>query len=110
MRATLAAAVIVFSAALLARETMTAGQSATTTPMNPIAERYVKLVLAVGQHEPAYVDAYYGPEAWKAEAGQQKRSLAQIADEAAGLIRSAGPAPANVDPMSALRHEYLVRQ
>ena len=29
--------------------------------MNEIAERYVKLVLATGQHDPAYVDSYYGP-------------------------------------------------
>ena len=37
-------------------------------PMNTVAERYVKLVLAMGQHDPAYVDAYYGPPEWKAEA------------------------------------------
>ena len=29
--------------------------------MTPLAERYVKLVLALGQHDPDYVDAYYGP-------------------------------------------------
>ncbi|MGH7445628.1 MAG: hypothetical protein ACREKM_12155, partial [Longimicrobiales bacterium] len=29
--------------------------------MNPIAEQYVKLVLAVGEHDDGYVDAYYGP-------------------------------------------------
>ena len=29
--------------------------------MNALAERYVKLVLALGQHDVDYVDAYYGP-------------------------------------------------
>ena len=29
--------------------------------MNDVAERYVHLVLALGQHDPDYVDAYYGP-------------------------------------------------
>ena len=33
--------------------------------MNEIAERYVKLVLAVGQHDELFVDAYYGDPAWK---------------------------------------------
>ena len=33
--------------------------------MREIAERYVKLVLGVGQHDPGYVDAYYGDPAWK---------------------------------------------
>src|SRR5262245_40575637 len=54
------------------------GQQPPTSSMNAIAESYVKLVLAVGQHDPAYVDAYYGPEAWKTEAERQKKPLAQI--------------------------------
>jgi hypothetical protein len=29
--------------------------------MNDVAERYVRLVLALGQHDPDYVDAFYGP-------------------------------------------------
>ena len=29
--------------------------------INSVAEEYVKLVLAVGQHDANYVDAYYGP-------------------------------------------------
>ncbi|MGE5431581.1 MAG: hypothetical protein ACM3QX_10940 [Syntrophomonadaceae bacterium] len=33
--------------------------------MNGIAERYVKLVLDLGQYDDGYVDAYYGPEKWK---------------------------------------------
>ncbi|MCP5062941.1 MAG: hypothetical protein GY936_10800 [Ignavibacteriae bacterium] len=33
--------------------------------MNSIAEKFVKLVLKVGQYDPAVVDAYHGPEEWK---------------------------------------------
>jgi len=33
--------------------------------MNNIAEEYVKLVLKVGNYDPVYVDAYYGPKEWK---------------------------------------------
>ena len=36
--------------------------------LDAVAEAYVKLVLAVGRHDPLYVDAYYGPPAWKTEA------------------------------------------
>lgn len=35
------------------------------TSLNNLAERYVRLVLAIGQHDPDYVDAYYGPETWR---------------------------------------------
>ena len=43
------------------------------TTMNTLAERYVRLVLAVGQHDADYVDAYYGPPEWRKEAEAQKR-------------------------------------
>ncbi len=36
-----------------------------TDAMNAIAERYAHLVLALGQHDPDYVDAFYGPAEWK---------------------------------------------
>jgi hypothetical protein len=39
-------------------------------PLDPIAEEYVRLVLAVGEHDPDYVDAYYGPPAWREEAAR----------------------------------------
>ena len=41
-------------------------------PYKSVAEQYVKLVLAVGQHDGDYVDAYYGPPDWRtqAEAGR----------------------------------------
>lgn len=33
--------------------------------MDSIAEKFVKLVLKVGQYDPAVVDAYHGPDEWK---------------------------------------------
>ena len=57
--------------------------------MNVVAEGYVKLVLALGQHDAAYVDAYYGPPEWKSEAEQRKRPLAEIDADAARLIDAA---------------------
>src|SRR6476620_8157600 len=67
-----------------------------STTMNDIATSYVKLVLAVGQHDSDYVDAYYGPPEWRQEAEARKLSLTEIASRAAtlgGELASAAPAP-----------------
>ena len=82
------------------------------TTMNTLAERYVRLVLAVGQHDADYVDAYYGPPEWRKEAEAQKLPLPEIASRASTLSRdmaAAPPVPAG-DEMPQLRRQYLTRQ
>ena len=54
--------------------------------MNDIAERYVKLVLALGQHDKDYVDAYYGPAEWKQQADAAKAPLDELAGRARTLL------------------------
>ena len=54
--------------------------------MRQIAEAYVRLVLAVGRHDPAYVDAYYGPAEWQRDVEQRAASLAELSDEAERLV------------------------
>lgn len=49
------------------------------SPLDRVADDYVRLSLAIGQHDPDYVDAYYGPPAWAAEAKRAKRPLAALA-------------------------------
>ncbi len=83
---------------------------AQTATMNDIAERYVRLVLAVGRHDAAYVDAFYGPPEWKAAVEREARGLSELEREAEALIREASDHPASGDPMVVLRHEYLVKQ
>ena len=78
--------------------------------MNTIAARYVKLVLAMGQHDADYVDAYYGPPEWKSEAAASKISVDQIGAKAAALLaelKTVRPGDAELDR---LRHQYLERQ
>jgi hypothetical protein len=83
----------------------------TVRAMNEIAESYVKLVLAVGQHDADYVDAYYGPPEWRKAAQANKSRLPEIAAQASTLLeRLQGLAPAGPDEMARLRHEYLLRQ
>jgi hypothetical protein len=79
-------------------------------PMKTTAERYVKLVLAMGQHDADYVDAYYGPAQWKKEAESRKSSLDEISTHAESLIRELRAAPAGGEDMDRLRHQYLERQ
>ncbi len=81
--------------------------------MNRIAESYVQLVLAVGQHDPDYVDAYYGPPEWRTEAERSKRPLPEVRSEAQGLLAELGrqsPGSDKGDEMTRLRQEYLTRQ
>ena len=86
--------------------------SAQGTPvMDRVAESNVKLVLAVGQHDADYVDAYYGPPEWRTEAESQKRPLADLRAEAESLLGELRPyPPASDDEVVRLRHQYLVRQ
>ena len=41
--------------------------------INAVAERYAHLVLALGQHDPDYVDAFYGPAECKMQAEKEKK-------------------------------------
>src|SRR5262245_4453914 len=81
--------------------------------MNAVAERYVHLVLALGQHDPDYVDAFYGPAEWKTQAEKEKKSLDAIGAEAAELSATLAKTPdaaAPADEMLRLRREYLQKQ
>src|SRR5881396_3890815 len=81
--------------------------------MNPVAERYAHLVLALGQHDPDYVDAFYGPPEWKTQAEKEKKSLDAIGAEAAELIATLAKTPdaaTSGDEMLKLRREYLQKQ
>jgi hypothetical protein len=83
---------------------------ADTRPMHPLAERYVKTVLALGQHDKDYVDAYYGPAEWKRESDASKVSLDAIAAQAGALRADLVKLPSGRDEMERLRHQYLDRQ
>lgn len=79
--------------------------------MNAIAESYVKLVLSLGQHDPDYVDAYYGPPSWKTDAQTQKKTLQQIKAEATALQEKLARINiASEEELERLRHQYLTRQ
>lgn len=78
--------------------------------MNQIAERYVKLVLLVGQHDDNFVDAYYGDPSWKPTGAKlsldelAKRATAIRADLRTIVVDERG------DTLVTLRHAYLDKQ
>jgi hypothetical protein len=91
---------------------VTCGRAAEDDSMNQLAERYVKLVLALGQHDADYVDAYYGPPEWRKDVEVSKRSLAQIDADATALQQSLASAPpsAGAEEIVRLRHTYVTKQ
>ena len=80
--------------------------------MNALAERYVRLVLALGQHDRDYVDAYYGPPEWRKEAEITKVSLGEIDEAASDLAADLAVIvpPASTAELTRGRHRYVTRQ
>jgi hypothetical protein len=95
---------------VLAITVVPSAQPKPNTTMNALAERYVKVVLAMGQHDKDYVDAYYGPPEWKSEAEKTKITLDAVAERAHALRSDLANAPRGADEMEQLRWRYLDRQ
>jgi hypothetical protein len=76
------------------------GADASGDSLDAIARDYVALILEIGEREPGYVDAYYGPAEWQEAAKADPRTVPQLIQGAAGLterlnavsIRGAEPA------------------
>lgn len=91
--------------------------AADTVPaMDRIAREYVDLVLELGVHDAGYVDAYYGPTAWREEAEASPRSVGEIrevaerlASEVAAVELPAG-LPVDETALLRLRREWFGKQ
>ena len=81
-----------------------------TQTMNTAAERYVRLVLSLGEHDADYVDAYYGPPEWRQEIKARKPSLDDIHTNALELRRELAALRAPRGEVEVLRLEYLRKQ
>jgi hypothetical protein len=83
--------------------------------MNSIAEAYVKLILGIGQYDPDYVDAYYGPEEWKKEIASKFKSdslsLDYLNAEANNLLDELELLSSfKANEIETLRYRYLYKQ
>jgi len=84
-------------------------QGSTPTPLDAMARDYVALILEIGEREPGYVDAYYGPPEWQAAAHAAPRDLPQLAQGAADLTARLQAVPeASLDADSRRRRAYLL--
>lgn len=77
--------------------------------MDVIARRYALLVLATGEHDPLYVDAFYGPPEWKAGVAEQKLGLDAIARKALRARAELDGFQAR-DRIEELRRQYVAKQ
>lgn len=79
--------------------------------MNDVAREYVQLVLALGVHDADYVDAYYGPPAWRTRVEADAPSLEEIRRRAGDAVaRLAEVEPETDDPLLSLRRRFLATQ
>ena len=83
--------------------------------MQVIAERYVKLVLKVGQYDSDVVDAYHGPDDWKPVKLSEKEKTNfpndLLVDEAEYLIKSLNFIDdENVSKLESMRKIFLIKQ
>ena len=82
---------------------------ATGDSLDAIARDYVALTLEIGEREPGYVDAYYGPPEWAAAAKAAPRTVPQLIQGAAGLTqRLEGLSSRGLDAATAQRRAYLL--
>ena len=72
-----------------------------------LGEEYIRLAFGIEEHLPGYVDAYFGPEEWQAEAKQDgKLPLRDLTGRTARLADDISQA----DDMDAQRKDFLTRQ
>jgi hypothetical protein len=77
--------------------------------LDAAGQRYVKLVLALGERDSDYVDAFYGPQEWRDEAKSARKSLDQIRTEALAVLADVQKVRPTEEP-SRLRQTYQVHQ
>lgn len=85
-------------------------RAASATPLDAYANEYLRLTLALGEHDADWVDAYYGPPAIRDAVRAEKKSVAAIHDEAATLRAKVAAVPVPDERMLALRRNYLIEQ
>ncbi|MBN8528959.1 MAG: hypothetical protein J0M36_06960 [Caulobacterales bacterium] len=77
--------------------------------LDAIARDYVALILELGEREPGYVDAYYGPPEWLAAAKANPRTTPQLIQGAAALTTRLNAVPdRGLAAMSQQRKKYLL--
>ena len=89
-------------------------QSELEIKMNNTAQDYVKLVLKIGQYDPDFVDAYFGPEEWKPKEEideADSKAVENLNNEVDRLLNELEQlAQYKADELLTLRYRYLYKQ
>jgi hypothetical protein len=111
MRFLLATLMMISTSAYADASTALEGTEASRTQLNSIAESYVRLTLEIGEHEPGYVDAYYGPDEWAQQAKRSPRSLPELRTATETLLAQlSGVDEATLTPLELKRKRLLAAQ
>jgi len=79
--------------------------------LDALAERYVRLSLEIGEREPGYVDAYYGPPEWAEAAKSASRELPALREAADTLAAELDAVPGTtLAPLEQRRLAFLRAQ
>ena len=79
--------------------------------LDSIAADYVRLQLEIGEKESGYIDSYYGPPEWQAQAKLTPRTLPELEARTAVLsTRLASIAPPGIEPIELRRRDFLFAQ
>lgn len=82
-----------------------------STALDGAAEDYVHLSLEIGEREPGYIDAYYGPAEWAEQAKASRRSLPDLRAATDKLIERVGAMEtASLAPLEVRRKNLLLAQ
>jgi len=80
------------------------------TTLDQLAQVYVKLGLKLGQVDANYVDAYYGPESWQADAEAKPIELGELRHQAQDLLEKLEAYEVSGQTLLERRHLYLRKQ
>jgi hypothetical protein len=78
--------------------------------LDEIAKDYVQMTLEIGEREPGYVDAYYGPPEWQNAAKAAPRSVEDLAREADALTARTNAIDGELTPIEQRRRTFLLAQ
>ena len=84
-------------------------ETADAASLHSIGEEFVKLALAIGVHDTAFVDAYNGPDEWAEAAKSEARSLNALESDAQGLLISIARANGAAPSVRGAMLEKLIR-
>ncbi|HEX9692482.1 MAG TPA: hypothetical protein VGA22_10320 [Gemmatimonadales bacterium] len=96
-------------ASALALGTMVTACVSRSEPVDAIAADYVKAALALGQHDPDFVDAYYGPQEWRAEVEADAPSVVEIRGRAEAARSALSVLPERPSDDDGQRRRFLDR-